>query len=92
MFYLQGARSTHSHDNNPPSFCFFKGENIEWLQNNKVIGNKKEPTLIQDAQKVETDSFSCNASNLVSYMTSDPVIQKCYVPSEYYLSKCMDYD
>lgn len=62
-----------------------KDVDIEWLQNKKVMGKEKSSTLTREAQKVEADFFSCNVSNRVSFMTSDPVKQTCFKPSEYYL-------
>ncbi|XP_074483002.1 T-cell surface antigen CD2-like isoform X1 [Sebastes fasciatus] len=48
-----------------------------WLKNNEVLPKETKQTLTRVAEKVEKDSFSCNVSNVVSYMISPPAIQSC---------------
>ncbi|KAL7369844.1 hypothetical protein ABVT39_010238 [Epinephelus coioides] len=61
----------------------------EWLQNNNVMDKNKysKNTLTQVAKAVEKDSFTCNASNKVSSMVSEAVVQTCFKPDPIFPEK-----
>ncbi|XP_051912928.1 T-cell surface antigen CD2-like [Hippocampus zosterae] len=50
---------------------------VKWFQNDKLLPQKNKRTVVQVAQKVVDDSFTCEVSNHVSSMSSEGVIQNC---------------
>ncbi|XP_073351522.1 uncharacterized protein [Pagrus major] len=55
--------------------------NFEWLQNGKVLENKKDQTLqLEITKDLETASFSCKVFNQVSSLTSASKKHNCIKP------------
>lgn len=57
---------------------------VKWFQNDELLPQENKRTVVQVAQKVADDSFTCKVSNHVSSMSSEGVIQNCTDSSEYY--------
>ncbi|XP_049608182.1 uncharacterized protein [Syngnathus scovelli] len=50
---------------------------VEWFQNGKLLPQKNQQTVLQIAQNVKSDSFTCKVSNRLSSMSSEAVKQNC---------------
>ncbi|XP_028276574.1 uncharacterized protein cd2 [Parambassis ranga] len=55
-----------------------QSSNPTWLRNNNVLNGANDKSLKKDAKNVATDFFTCQVSNAVSTLKSDPVTQNCY--------------